>query len=312
MCAILNQPSTDSYMRIVIVSGLSGSGKSMALHTFEDHGFFCIDNLPLELLIPLLETSAMRERENIAIGADVRTSGLGLSRLPKRIQSIRDAGHEVTLVYLHTAEEILLKRYNETRRKHPLTSADLGLKEALAKERELMSAIRNASDLEIDTSTSSIYELANRLAEQVCQTGPKELSILLQSFGFKHGVPGSTDFIFDVRCLPNPHWVLDIRKFNGLEKPVKEWLEGHEDVTKMYEQIGLFIENWLPNFVESHRSYLTVSIGCTGGKHRSVYLAEKLGKRFQEKLSNNITVYHRELKGNIAQVDWIGSEKIKP
>lgn len=283
-------------MNVVIVSGLSGSGKTMALNTLEDQGFYCIDNLPLELLSSLFLSPSINERDNLAIGVDVRSSGTGLKNLPKDLESIRKDGHNVTLVYLHAEENIVLKRYNETRRKHPLTTSEIGLSEALELEQALMADIRSAADLEVDTTFTNIYQLASLLRSRVCNTEHQSLSILFQSFGFKHGIPAATDFIFDVRCLPNPYWISEIRMFSGEEKPVIEWLEKHQEVQEMRQQLIHFFENWIPSFLENQRAYLTVSIGCTGGRHRSVYMAKALAEHFKENFSNDVTVFHREQK----------------
>lgn len=283
-------------MNVVIVSGLSGSGKTMALNTLEDQNFYCIDNLPLELLTPLFLSPSIQQRENLAIGVDVRSSGMGLKDLPKSLEKIRQDGHNVTLIYLHAEDNIVLKRYNETRRKHPLTTSEIGLSEALALEQKLMSNIRSAADLEIDTTFTNIYQLASLLRSRVCNTDHQALSILFQSFGFKHGIPAATDFIFDVRCLPNPYWVSDIRMYSGEEKPVVDWLESHDKVLAMRQQLIQFFENWIPSFLENQRAYLTISIGCTGGRHRSVYMANTLAKHFKDNFSNDVTVFHREQK----------------
>lgn len=283
-------------MNVVIVSGLSGSGKTMALNTLEDQNFYCIDNLPLELLTSLFLSPSINQRENLAIGVDVRSSGTGLKKLPADIESIRKDGHNVTLIYLHAEESIVLKRYNETRRKHPLTTSEIGLSEALAIEQKLMADIRSAADLEIDTTYTNIYQLASLLRSRVCQTDHQNISILFQSFGFKHGIPAATDFIFDVRCLPNPYWISEIRMFSGEEKPVIDWLESHDEVHEMRKQLINFFETWIPSFLENQRAYLTVSIGCTGGRHRSVYMANALAKHFKANFSNDVSVFHREQK----------------
>ena len=282
-------------MDFVIVSGLSGSGKTMALNTLEDQGYYCIDNLPLELLNSLFLSKSISQREKVAIGVDVRSSQAGLHHLPKDIKSIRKDGHNVTLIYLHAEKEILLKRYNETRRKHPLTTSAIGLSEALEIEIKLMKPIRLAADLEIDTTFTNIYQLANFLRQRVCNADQRKLSLMFQSFGFKHGIPASTDFMFDVRCLPNPYWINEIRMHNGTEKPIENWLETHDAVAEMKNDIISFIEKWMPSFIENQRAYLTVSIGCTGGRHRSVYITKQLGKHFHNSDATDITVFHREL-----------------
>ncbi len=282
-------------MNFVIVSGLSGSGKTMALNTLEDQGYYCIDNLPLELLNSLFLSPSIVQRDKVAIGVDIRSSQSGLNHLPTDLKTIRDDGYNVTLIYLHAENHILLKRYNETRRKHPLTTREIGLSEALALEIELMSSIRSAADLEIDTTYTNIYQLASFLRSRVCNTDRQNLSLMFQSFGFKHGIPASTDFMFDVRCLPNPYWINEIRMHNGTDQPIIDWLETHDAVVEMKQDIINFTEKWMPHFIENQRAYLTISVGCTGGRHRSVYIAEQLGEYFRTQHSPDITVFHREL-----------------
>ncbi len=267
----------------------------MALNTLEDQGYYCIDNLPLELLNSLFLSPSIAQREKVAIGVDVRSSKMGLHHLPGDIQTIRDDGHHVTLLYLHAEKQILLKRYNETRRKHPLTTHEIGLSEALTLENELMSPIRSSADLEIDTTYTNIYELANFIRNRICNTDQQALSLMFQSFGFKHGIPASTDFMFDVRCLPNPYWVSEIRMHTGKDTPIRDWLETHHEVTEMKKDIIYFVEKWIPYFIENQRSYITVSIGCTGGRHRSVYIAEQLSVYFKDQPDLDTTLYHREL-----------------
>ncbi|MEE9351159.1 MAG: RNase adapter RapZ, partial [Thiotrichaceae bacterium] len=181
------------------------------------------------------------------------------------------------------------------RRKHPLTTSEVGLSEALTLEIDLMSEIRSAADLEIDTTYTNIYQLADFLRTRVCNTDQQALSLMFQSFGFKHGIPASTDFMFDVRCLPNPYWISEIRMHNGTEKPIIDWLETHDAVVEMKNDITNFTEKWMPHFIENQRAYLTISIGCTGGRHRSVYITEQLGKYFRSQHTADITVFHREM-----------------
>lgn len=288
-------------MDLVIVSGLSGSGKTMALNTLEDQGYYCIDNLPLELLKALFLSPSIMQRDKVAIGVDVRSSQFGLDHLPGDITTIHENGHNVTLIYLHAEKEILLKRYNETRRKHPLTTSEIGLSEALELEIKMMASIRLVADLEIDTTYTNIYQLANFLRSRVCNADQRKLSLMFQSFGFKHGIPASTDFMFDVRCLPNPYWINEIRMHNGTEKPISDWLETHDEVAEMKNDIINFTEKWMPSFIENQRAYLTISIGCTGGRHRSVYITEALGKYFHNSESSDISIFHRELDTKVSE-----------
>ncbi len=283
-------------MNFVIVSGLSGSGKTMALNTLEDNGYYCIDNIPLSLLPALFQSDSITLRDKVAIGVDVRSSEMGLKRIPDDVKEIRQQGHKVTLLYLHADEQILLKRYNETRRKHPLTSSEVSLSKALQIETQMMAPIRSAADFEIDTTYTNIYQLSSFLRSRICNDSGGKLSLMFQSFGFKHGAPSSTDFMFDVRCLPNPYWISEIRQYSGKDEEVSDWLETHTEVAEMRDDLIGFVEKWIPHFIENQRAYLTISIGCTGGRHRSVYITEQLGKYFRKKYSNDITLFHREIK----------------
>lgn len=286
-------------MNFVIISGLSGSGKTMALNTLEDSGYYCIDNLPLSLLPALFQSESIKMREKVAIGVDVRSREMGLKRIPDDVKNIRQQGHNVTLVYLHAEEHILHKRYNETRRKHPLTNSQISLTQALQLETVMMSPIRMAADLEIDTTYTNIYQLASFLRNRICDidnNNSNNLSLMFQSFGFKHGIPSSTDFMFDVRCLPNPYWIREIRQYDGRNKKIVEWLENHDAVHEMKQDLIRFTEKWIPSFIENQRAYLTISIGCTGGRHRSVYITEQLAHYFQQQCNNDVTLFHREIK----------------
>jgi len=281
-------------IHLIIVSGMSGAGKSLVLNTLEDQGYYCIDNLPLELLDQALTTERVLKRKKIAIGIDVRSGKKYLQKLPDKIASYRNL-FNTDIIYLYAGKSVLIKRYDETRRKHPLSSPDIPLREAIIKEDKLLLPIREISDLKIDTSTSNIYELASIIKRRVCASEQQSLSLMFQSFGFKYGTPRDSDFLFDVRCLPNPYWVPELRKHTGLEKEVKDWLSSHELVTKMEYDLTTFINNWIPQIIDSQRAYLTISIGCTGGHHRSVYLIEQLAAYFRKIYHNAVIVQHREL-----------------
>jgi UPF0042 nucleotide-binding protein len=283
-------------MNFVIVSGLSGSGKTMALNTLEDNGYYCIDNLPLSLLPALFQSGSIMMREKVAIGVDVRSREMGLKKIPDDVKKIREQGHKVTLLYLHAEEQILHKRYNETRRKHPLTNNQISLTQALQRETVMMAPIRIAADFEIDTTYTNIYQLSNFLRSRVCNDNDGNLSLMFQSFGFKHGIPSSTDFMFDVRCLPNPYWIGEIRQYNGTHPKIADWLETHESVLEMKNDLIHFTQKWIPSFIENQRAYLTVSIGCTGGRHRSVYITEQLAHYFRQQYASDVTLFHREIK----------------
>ena len=284
-------------MRLIIVSGLSGSGKSVALDALEDIGFYCIDNIPAALLGGLIDqTVAARDAlyDNMAVGVDARNRAADLESLPDLLRSLKDKGISHEIVFLHAENQVLLKRYRETRRKHPLRKADMSLQDAIERERELLGPITYSADLVIDTTASSIYELRALLHRRLGTREDNELSIQIESFGFKHGVPFDADFVFDVRCLPNPYWDPDLRPLNGKDVKVASFLEGHAITRKMRDDIISFLRNRIPEHLEHNRNYLTIAIGCTGGQHRSVYLAEKITGDLQLEF-DDVLVRHNEL-----------------
>lgn len=284
--------------RLIIVSGLSGSGKSVALNLLEDLGFYCIDNLPAGLL-PGLVPGITDERgvvtmRRIAVGIDARNPAVDLESLPDLVGQLRKCGVECDVIFLQAEDEILLKRYSETRRRHPLADMGLGLREAIKRERELLGPIINTADLVIDTTRTSVYELHDTLRERVAARVAASLSILIESFGYKHGIPPDADFVFDIRCLPNPYWEMSLRPLDGTDPAVIEFLEDQPLVQRMYEDILAFLKRWIPEYLSFSRSYLTIAVGCTGGQHRSVYMAEKLARALREEHSP-IHVRHNEL-----------------
>ncbi len=281
-------------MHLIIVSGMSGAGKSLVLHTLEDQGYYCIDNLPLELLDHALDTERVLKRKKIAIGIDVRSGEKYLQKLPDMVSNFKKE-FNTDVLYLYAGKSVLIKRYDETRRKHPLSNSKTTLREAIIKEYDLLLPVREIADIQIDTSTSNIYELATNIKKRICDSEEQSFSLMFQSFGFKYGTPRDSDFLFDVRCLPNPYWIPELREYTGLDKEIKEWLASHESVTKMEYDLSTFINSWIPNIIESQRAYLTISIGCTGGHHRSVYLTEKLANFFRKTYKKSIIVQHREL-----------------
>lgn len=281
-------------MHLVIASGMSGAGKSQALHTLEDQGYYCIDNLPLELFEVTLATERVLNHKKIAIGIDVRSGKKYLQDLPDIVSRLKKK-FKTDVLYLYAGKSVLIKRYDETRRKHPLSDAETPLREAILKEYDLIAPVREISDIQIDTSNTTIYQLANTIISRVCNNHQKSLSLMFQSFGFKYGTPRDSDYLFDVRCLPNPYWVPELRAHTGLEEKVKDWLSSQELVVKMENDLRSFIEYWIPKIIESQRAYITVSIGCTGGHHRSVYLAEALAKYFSDQYDQSVIVKHREL-----------------
>lgn len=284
-------------MKLVILSGLSGSGKSVALHTLEDLGYYCIDNLPLFLLKDLvlrLNDSLNQAFTQTAVGIDARTSPDELRYLPELVQSAQKKGIECRVIFLDTQTDTLIRRFSETRRKHPLTRGDRPLREAIHLERRLLEPIRRTADIRFDTTQTNIHELRSRVRGWLVGSQSPNALILLQSFGFKHGVPQDVDFVFDVRCLPNPHWQPALKALTGLDPMVVEFLESSPEVRRMRDDILAFFERWIPSFETDGRSYLTIAIGCTGGQHRSVYMAETLRQHF-EGIGHKVMVRHREL-----------------
>lgn len=285
-------------MKLIIVSGRSGSGKSTALHVLEDLGFYCIDNLPIGLLLPLAREAATQEApgrlKRMAVSIDARNLSAELANFETIYDQLRDVGVSVDIVYLDAAEKSLLQRFHATRRKHPLSDENTSLREAIDSEKALLEPLSKLSDLYINTTGLSMYELRDMVKQRVVGRKDQELAVLFQSFGYKHGVPMDSDYVFDVRCLPNPYWDTSLRKYVGTDQPVIEFLE-REPVTKqMVDDLSQLLKNWLPAFADSNRSYMTISIGCTGGQHRSVYMCEQLGKHFRE-LYRNVQVRHTEL-----------------
>jgi RNase adapter protein RapZ len=284
-------------MKLVIISGLSGSGKTIALHTLEDEDYYCVDNLPLGLLPEFVERITSRETqpyENIAVGIDARSEASDLREFTQIIKSLREKNIAIEVIYLQAELATLIKRFSETRRKHPLTRKGLPLPEAIEMERELLGEVATDADLFLDTTYTNVNQLREIIREQVIKHDIKGLSVLFQSFGFKHGTPTDSDFVFDVRCLPNPHWVPSLRPLTGRDIEVVEFLEKEKDVRQMQDSIREFLKYWIPRFEQQSRYYLTISIGCTGGQHRSVYLVERLCEDFRD-LIDNVSIRHREL-----------------
>ena len=267
--------------RLIVVSGLSGSGKTVALRVLEDLGYYCIDNLPVSLLRNLLDEvtqSPDHAEKRVAVGVDARNRRKDLLALPGLIAELKDNGVQTDLLFLQANDDILLKRYSETRRRHPLSDDDTQLQAAISNERDLLGQVINSADLVIDTSGKSVYELADVIRQRIEPRQEDSLSILLESFGFKHGIPSDADFVFDLRCLPNPYWDTRLRNLTGLDEDVARFLDSHDEFARMYEDILQFLQNWIPKFTSVKRSYLTVALGCTGGQHRSVYMTEKLAE----------------------------------
>ncbi len=277
-------------MQLIVISGLSGSGKSIALNVLEDSGYYCVDNLPAKLLTGLTQFLAQEGYERVAVSIDVR-SGATLSELPGYLNELRKNGVEVHLGFLDAKTDTLVKRYSETRRRHPLADDMRTLPESIELERELLAELADFGH-HIDTSDLSPSTL--RLwVKELLDLGGTGFTLLFQSFGFKHGVPLDADMVFDVRCLPNPHYDPELRPLTGRDAPVITFLQADASAQGMLDDIHNYVEKWLPCFVRDNRSYLTIAIGCTGGRHRSVYFAEQLATHFRA--GRRVLVRHREL-----------------
>lgn len=283
-------------MKLIIISGRSGSGKSISLRCLEDLGYYVVDNLPWTLLPDLL-SNLSKSHTHVAISLDSRNIPSDPAVLDHIFDEVLSTYQDVEALYLDADDLTLLKRYSETRRKHPLSSSNVSLQEAIDKERILLEPVTNRANLIIDTRDLSSHELACMMRDRIAPREQNTLSILFESFGFKYGVPNNADYIFDIRCLPNPYWEASLRGFNGLDEPVIDFLSQHPNVEKMEKSIEAFLEAWIPAFQEDRRSYLTIAIGCTGGQHRSVYMAERLAKYFNDKYKS-IQVRHREISSS--------------
>ncbi len=275
-----------SELRLIIVSGLSGSGKSVALHVLEDLGYYCIDNIPAALMkaaVDEVRTGGGRSAELLAIGVDARNRPQDLEALPSLIDALRKENVRTEIVFLHANDEILLQRYSESRRRHPLAEHGTQLRAAIKAERDVLAEINNSADLIIDTSDTSVHELADVIRERVDRRQTESLSVLIESFGFRYGIPADADFVFDLRSLPNPYWTIELRGLNGLDKEVCDFLNSEDSFIAMYDDIIGFLDRWIPHFENAHRAYLTVAVGCTGGQHRSVCMAEKLSAQLRNR-----------------------------
>ena len=281
-------------MKLIIVSGLSGSGKSVALNTLEDLGYYCVDNLPVALLEPLARELTTARQDRAAVGIDARNHRQDLSRFRDILAGLQAQDIQTQIVFLQASDETLLKRFSETRRKHPLTGADVTLADAIRSERNLLEPISASATLHIDTTHTNLHQLRDLVQERLADTRPDSLSLLFKSFGYKHGLPDDADFVFDLRCLPNPHWIQGLRPLTGRDQAVIAYLEQQPPVDAMFDELRRFLDDWLPAFEKENRRYLTVALGCTGGQHRSVYMAERLGKHFADRYPS-VLVRHREL-----------------
>ncbi|MGS2717702.1 RNase adapter RapZ [Eionea flava] len=283
-------------MQLIIISGSSGSGKSTALHVLEDIGFICIDNLPTSLITTLAKHSASLSDVRYAISIDARNHNNSLEQLPEILAQISHHNLQHQILFFDATEDVLIQRFSETRRKHPLSNESTDLREAISKEQKLLKPVLDAADVRIDTSELKYHDLRDVIKRRFLDSNEDNAAIMFQSFGFKYGIPKDADLVFDVRCLPNPHWKPELRALTGKDKAVADFLDQQVAVDEMFQDIQHFLTRWLPRYQENNRSYITIAIGCTGGQHRSVYLCEKLSHHFgTTDLSNNIQHRHREL-----------------
>ncbi|MDR3418217.1 MAG: RNase adapter RapZ [Nevskia sp.] len=284
-------------MRLVIVSGLSGTGKTVALKLYEDLGYYCIDNIPLDLVQPLIAHAVSHPEprySEFAIGVDARANPVEIRNFPEMVQRLREQGVHVHVLFLTADDEVILRRYNETRRRHPLSGPEISLAEAVRLERKLLEPVAALADDLLDTSSMNLHDLRNAIHARQPEAGVGRLVVLFLSFGYKNGLPDGADYVFDVRNLPNPHWVPELRTLTGRDEAVATYLEGHAETAALLDDIRHFLAHWLPAFQLQDRSYITVAIGCTGGQHRSVYMVERLAQSFQGRFSQ-VIAKHREL-----------------
>ena len=293
----MSQPHSDRMVqRLILVSGLSGSGKSTALRALEDQGCYCVDNLPAALLKEFAHQVGKDPAlySTVALGIDARSRDPELEAIPAWLDERKEAGLHCQLLFLTADTKAIIKRFSETRRRHPLTSDQCALPQAIEKEKRLLESLKRRSDWIIDTSDTNIHQLKRQVWN--CLGGERDsMMVVLESFAYKRGIPQDVDFVFDARNLPNPYWVEELRDFSGLDSKVRQWLESNEAVERMYADIKQFLLAWLPDFRDGQRSYVTVGIGCTGGKHRSVYLVDRLEKRLRTDFGR-ILIHHRELQ----------------
>ncbi|MFT4815844.1 MAG: UPF0042 nucleotide-binding protein [Pseudohongiellaceae bacterium] len=283
-------------MKLTIISGRSGSGKSTVLHILEDRGYYCIDNLPASLLPALADriSNGDTRLSNIAVSIDARNISADLQQAPEIISELQARELPTEIIFLDANSQTLLKRFSESRRKHPLSNESTGLREAIDIESTLLESISMMANLVIDTSNMSLHQLRDLIKNRLLENSGTSMALLFQSFGFKNGVPVDADLVYDVRCLPNPYWDTALRSLTGLDAEVAKFLDSQDEVQEMVDDIRAYLEKWLPRYESNNRSYITVAVGCTGGQHRSVYIGEKLGRYFSSKV-NNVQIRHRDL-----------------
>ncbi len=289
--------TTPATPALFVVSGQSGSGKSVALKTFEDLDFYCVDNLPADLLADFVRSVADDDGapQKLAVGIDVRNRHSDLANIPQWLSAVGAMGLDPKLVFFDTRDEVLLKRYSDTRRRHPLSHLGLALADAIALERQVLKPLRALADVIIDTSDLNVHQLRRKVITELDLHQGSSLSLLFESFAYRHGVPPDADFVFDARVLPNPHWDARLRPLSGRDRDVREYLEAQADVVEYVTQVTDFLDTWLPRMRTDTRSYVTIAFGCTGGRHRSVYLTEKLAAHTRENGWPDVATYHREL-----------------
>jgi UPF0042 nucleotide-binding protein len=282
---------------LFIVSGMSGSGKSVTLKTLEDLGFYCVDNLPAELLPAFVRSVAGDEGApgKLAVGIDVRNRHSDLANIPDWLSAVGAMGLDPRLVFFDTQDTVLLRRYADTRRRHPLSHLGLVLADAISLERQVLKPLRQIADSVIDTSALNVHQLRRTVITEFGLGGDETLSLLFESFAYRRGVPPDADFVFDARVLPNPHWNPELRPLSGRDQAVRDYLEAQPHVAEYTGQVAGFLDTWLPRLRSDTRSYATIAFGCTGGRHRSVYLAEHLAAHCRERGWGEVAVHHREL-----------------
>ena len=294
---LLNSLDDPQEIHLIVLTGMSGGGKTVALRALEDLEFYCVDNLPSALL-PQLVNAVIQERRGkrrrIAVGVDVRNRGTDFAHMPAVLSGLAAAGVQVHLIFLDCRDEVLIKRYSETRRRHPLATRGLSLADAIAEERRLLRPLMAIAEKVIDSSELNVHQLRRLVATGYAQA-TEGLTLMFQSFAFRRGLPLDADFVFDARCLPNPHWQPHLRPLSGKDAPVREFLDHEPMVGEYFADTVRWLDTWLPRFEQDDRSYMTISIGCTGGRHRSVYLVEKLAAYYRDRREGVLT-FHRELE----------------
>lgn len=293
----------DSSIQFLIISGTSGSGKSIALQVLEDLGYYCMDNLPASLLPDVARRASQKIEHNdnsqfhhYAVSIDSRNRDI-IGDLHSTFTELDKLDIPYRIIFLDADDSVLLKRYSETRRKHPLSDINTSLSEAITRERQLIEHLADIADFRVNTTRTTPHELRSNIRNYAAASEQQSMTLLFQSFGFKYGNPREADFVFDVRCLPNPHWDPELKPLTGLDKPVQDFLLASQEAQVMYDQIRDFIDYWLPSFIKDNRNYITVAIGCTGGQHRSVFLGDRLHQHFSQNELIQTQLRHRELNG---------------